>query len=65
MYRTNQDPRQIKARFYSTCKETGAVIKKGDQCIYYPSDRAIYSLDSRQAEDFRNWKMDLAMGNDY
>ena len=52
-------------RFNSTCSETGKEINKGDVCIYYPSSKEVFHVDSKQAEEFRNWKADLAMGFDY
>lgn len=33
------DPTIIKAKFESKCAETGAAIKKGDDCIYYPATK--------------------------
>ncbi len=53
------DPRQIKAKFNCKCKETNKEIKKGEPCIYYPSEKAVYHIDSKQAEEYRNWKMDI------
>jgi len=61
----NRDPREIMVRFNSTCSETGKEINKGDVCIYYPSSKEVFHVDSKQAEEFRNWKADLAMGFDY
>lgn len=52
-YRPPAQPREIVARFDSTCKETGKPIKKGEKCLYYPDDKAVYSLDSKQAEAYR------------
>lgn len=53
-YRSNnsQPPRWIEARFNSKCDETGAVIRKGDKCLYYPASRKVYSADSRTAQDW-------------
>ena len=62
----NRDPREIKARFNSKCAETGKQINEGDTCIYYPSSKQVFHPDSKQAEDFRNWQMDInCMGGDY
>ena len=60
------DPRVLRSRFDTRCAESGKRIKKGDECIYYPIDRKVYHLDSKQATDFRNWKMDVdVLGNNY
>ena len=60
------DPRVIKSRFNTRCAESGEIIKKGDECIYYPTDRKVYHVDSKQATDFRNWRMDAdVLGNNY
>jgi hypothetical protein len=59
------DPIEITARFDSVCCEKGTTIKKGDKCIYYPIGKKIYCMDSKQAYEYRNWRMDLAMGNNY
>jgi hypothetical protein len=61
----NRDPREITAKFDSQCAQTGKPIKKGDQCIYYPVGKAVYHMDSKQAEEYRSWQIDLAMGYDY
>lgn len=62
MYRkrryVNNDPRIIKAKFNSSCTETGKPIKLGDECVYYPIGKAIYSIDSKQAYIFRCEKAD-------
>jgi hypothetical protein len=57
------DPRQITARFQSTCPETGKTIKKGDDCIYYPRHRKAYHVDSKQAQSFREWQFDNSVLN--
>ena len=60
------DPRIITARFDSACAETGKRIKKGEDCVYYPSERKVYSMDSKQAEEFRSWQFDLnCLGGNY
>ena len=59
------DPRIIVARFDSKCKETNKPIKKGQECLYYPTDKTVYSLDSKQTEEYRIWQADLSMGYDY
>ena len=50
---TNKTPRWIKARFDSKCPETGKIIKKGQDCIYYPAERKAYHETSRAAEHVR------------
>lgn len=60
------DPREIEARFESTCAESGRPIKRGERCIYYPSSRKVYGLESRQADEFRAWQFDCqVLGADY
>ena len=60
-YRKNysNDPRVLVARFDSKCAETGKTIKKGDECVYYPSSKEVFHMDSKTAYDFRMWKMDI------
>ncbi len=59
------DPRVISAKFPSVCKETGKKINKGESCIYYPYDRTVYCLDSKQAQEFYAWKQDIDRGYNY
>ena len=47
------DPRIINARFQSTCAETGTIIKKGEMCIYYPIEKKVFCMNSKQAYEFR------------
>lgn len=56
--RTNNDPREITVRYAGKCAETGVELKKGDRAIYYPDGKKLYSLQSKQAEEFRNWRFD-------
>jgi len=65
MARFTRDPYELTAKFDGVCAETGKAIKKGEQCIYYPSTRKVYHIDSKTAYDFRCWKADLAMGYNY
>ena len=55
------DPRILIERFDSKCAETGKVIKKGDECVYYPLGKKVYSLDSKAAQDFQSWAFDCQM----
>jgi hypothetical protein len=59
------DPRIISAKFPSVCHETGKKIALGESCLYYPSDKTVYCLDSKQAVEFREWKADIDMGHNY
>jgi len=60
------DPRIITARFNSKCAETGNQINKGDECVYYPTSKQVFCMDSKQAADFRSWSFDVNMlGCDY
>ena len=61
----NRDPRIIIAQFDSVCAETGDKIKKGTECIFYPTSRKVYSMESTQAFTFKGWQADLASGYDY
>lgn len=51
-------PRVIESKFQCYCAETGRTIIKGQKCLYFPSGKKAYSLDSKKAEDWRNNKMD-------
>jgi hypothetical protein len=62
MKRYNNEPFELKAKFDGKCAETGKIIKRGEYCIYYPSGKKNYHVDSKQAETFRNMKMDDALG---
>ena len=55
----NNDPKIIKAKFQSICAETGEIIKAGEDCLYYPGSKSVFKLDTKQAEEFRNWKFDI------
>lgn len=61
----NNDPREITAKFDSVCAETGIKIKKGDRCIYYPSSKEVFCIDSKQAQEFREVQFDYALGYNY
>jgi len=61
----NRDPRIIQARFETKCDQTGELIRKGQDCVWYPVGKKIYSMTSDQALEFMNWQADLAMGFDY
>jgi hypothetical protein len=59
------DPRVINAKFNCVCSESGAVIKKGAECIYYPLSKQVFSMNSKQAVEYFEWKQDLAMNYNY
>ena len=64
--RYKQDPRIITARFDSTCQETGKAIKKGQDCVYYPYNKSIFHMDSKQASEFKSWQEDIyVLGHNY
>lgn len=42
--RRNLDPREMSARFKSTCAESGQTIKPGDRIIYYPNGKHAYLI---------------------
>jgi len=58
MTRYSNDPKIITARFESTCKETNKTISKGEKCLYYPSDKSVYKLDTKQHQEFKEWQFD-------
>ena len=55
----NKDPKVITARFDSKCHETGQIIKKGEDCIYYPIGKSVYAMNSKQAAEFKSWSFDV------
>lgn len=60
-----KDPREIESRFDSVCAETGRPIRKGEKCIFYPKGKKVYHMESKQAQAFREWQDDLALGHNY
>ena len=61
----NNDPRIIACKFESVCDETGEVLKRGTRAVYYPGSREVFSLDSKQAQEYREWKADIDNGYNY
>ena len=60
------DPREITAKFDSICAETGKKIAKGENCVYYPTSKQVFSKDSKQAEAYRAWRFDVeCLGQNY
>lgn len=55
---TDNSPREITAKFNSVCAETGKPILKGQSCIFYPSVKKVYCLDSKQAGEYRSISFD-------
>jgi hypothetical protein len=62
-YYRNQDPRVITCKFDSVCKETGKTIKRGEKALYYPADKSIFHLDTKQAQSYREWMFDEENNN--
>jgi len=58
MARYSNDPKEMAARFPSTCAESGEPIRKGDPIIYYPSSRAAYKIGKapRAEQEFREFR---------
>ena len=52
------EPHIIKARFNSTCAETGKAIKKGTECLYFPVGKKVFGLDTKEASRFREQQFD-------
>ena len=48
------DPRQITARFPSTCHTCGKPIKKGEEIIYWPNGKKVGHLACDQADFARS-----------
>lgn len=46
------DPKRIQAKFNCKCAETGKSISKGEWCVYYPSSKQVFHIDSDQARRF-------------
>ena len=64
--RYKQDPRIITARFNSTCHETGKAIEKGQDGVYYPYNKSVFHMDSKQASEFKSWQEDVyVLGHNY
>ncbi len=49
---------QIKAKFDSTCIETGNAIKKGDPILWAKGTKQVYCMDSKEAQSFFEAKFD-------
>lgn len=61
----NNNPFELKAKFDSKCAETGKLIKRGEYCVYYPSSKKVYHVDSKQAYEYRMMKADESNGYNY
>jgi hypothetical protein len=61
----NNDPKTITAKYESKCAETGKTIKAGDTCIYYPTSKSVYHVESNQAQEYGEYMADLDAGYDY
>lgn len=44
--------RTITAKFNSRCAETGTPITRGMECVYDPTAKKVYCLNSRKAKIF-------------
>jgi len=55
------DPYIMKARFSSTCAETGKNILKGTEMAYYPKVKKAYHADSKAFNEVRT--MQFAVSN--
>ena len=51
----------IKARFECRCLESGKRIREGEDCLYIPEGKRVYSLDSKTGQAFLSWKYDLSI----
>ena len=59
------DPKIITARFNSKCQETGREIKKGESILYYPIGKAVYHLDTKQHQEYKEWLFDIEVLNSF
>jgi hypothetical protein len=44
------DPRQISARFDSSCSKCNCKLKKGDEIFYWPSNRKAYCFTCGESD---------------
>lgn len=42
----------IKAKFDSTCSETGKEIKSGEECVWMPGAKKVFHVNSNAGFDF-------------
>ena len=59
MPRYANDPRQITAKFTSSCTTCNSTVKKGEQLYYWPSSRKVYCLKCGE-NDYRRFLSDAA-----
>jgi len=53
-----RQPKFIKSKFKTRCFETSKIILQGQECLYYPSDKKVYHLDSATVYRFKNQQFD-------
>ena len=56
------DPYLTRARFASTCPETGRPIRKGDEIAYFPRTRTAFHVESKSADQVRALSFAAAYG---
>jgi len=62
----NTEPRMVTLKYPATCEETGKEMQVGDQALYYPTGKHMFSPDSKQAQEYREMKDDdLMTGTNY
>jgi len=44
--------RVIKAKFHSTCLETGKTIRKGEQCLWNYRTKKVFHVTSKRFKNF-------------
>ena len=60
------EPKMVTLKYPATCEETGKEMQVGDQALYYPIGKHIFSPDSKQAQEYREMKDDDVMsGTNY
>ena len=55
----NMDPGIRIVKYDTVCKETGVVLKKGTEALYYPLNRVFYSMESKQMQIWQEQAFDM------
>ena len=52
----SMNPRMISTKFDSVCAETGTVLPKGTECLYFPCYGKVFAISSEYARVFQLFK---------
>ena len=52
----SMNPRMISTKFDSVCAETGTVLPKGTECLYFPCYGKVFAVGSEYARVFQLFK---------